>query len=71
MIDAATLYRPDPAYLRSLIERSGRSQRECARIIGVDDASLRRWLMTPPRARIPYSAQVCLELLAAMRHEAT
>lgn len=64
VIDAATGYRPDPEYLRDLLAQAGISQREAARKIGVSDVTLRRWLMTPPRAVLPYSAQVCLELLA-------
>lgn len=64
MLDARQYHNPDPAYLRELIERAGLSQREVARRLGVEDTTVRRWLMTPPRAACPYSAQVCLELLA-------
>ena len=64
MIDARQHHNPDPAYLRGLIERAGLSQPEVARRLGVEDTTVRRWLMTPPRATCPYSAQVALELMA-------
>lgn len=66
MIDAAQHYRPDPAYLRELLAKAGISQREAARRLGVSDVTMRRWLMTPPRAVVPYSAQVALEVLASV-----
>lgn len=64
MIDARLHHRPDPAYLRGLIERAGISQREAARRLGVTDSHLRKWLREPPASVCPYPAQVCLELLA-------
>jgi transcriptional regulator with XRE-family HTH domain len=64
MIDATTLHRPDPVYLRGLIARSGLTQREVARRLGVEPRTVRRWLTDPPQVQCPYSAQVALETLA-------
>jgi transcriptional regulator with XRE-family HTH domain len=64
VIDATTLHRPDPAYLRGLIARSGLTQREVARRLGVEPRTVRRWLTDPPQVQCPYSAQVALEMLA-------
>jgi hypothetical protein len=62
-IDARIHYRVDPDYIRHLMDKAGLSQREFARLIGVNDATVRRWVMYPPRAEMPYTAQVCLEIL--------
>jgi len=66
MTPDATRHNPDSAYLRSLVERSGLSQVECARRIGLNDSTLRKYLATGTRtaAPAPYLVQYALEQLA-------
>lgn len=65
MIDARTRHRPDPAYLRELLERAGVSQREAARALGIGDRQMRAYLRLPtPEIVCPYPVQVCLEILS-------
>lgn len=62
----ATKHKPDPAYVRKLLNRAGLSQREAARVIGVTDRAMRFWCSDDPKApSIPYTAQFALECLAA------
>ena len=51
-----------PGYLRELVESSGLSQRESARRLGVNERTMRFWLVG--KFPIPYTAQYCLEVLA-------
>jgi transcriptional regulator with XRE-family HTH domain len=51
----------DTAYLRSLIEKSGFSQRELARMIGVNERTMRSWLSG--KNEYPYLIQYILENL--------
>jgi len=64
----ARLHDPDPDYLRSLIERSGLSQRGAARAIGVSERMMRAYLADPATASTaaaaPYPVQFALEALA-------
>ena len=63
----ATLHNPDPAYLRSLVERSGLSQVQCARLIDLSPSTLRKYLMpADARSRLvaDYRTQYALERLA-------
>ena len=53
-------------YLRELVTRSGLSQREAARKLGVNERTMRHWLGA--RFPCPYSAQFCLECLAEPDH---
>lgn len=69
--DAARYYNPDPDYLRQLVDRSGLSQRECARRLGIADRngdcrSFRAYLDAGSGRPAPYLVQVGLELLAGM-----
>lgn len=63
----ASQHDPRPEYLRSLVARSGLSQRECARRIGISDRLLRYYLT--PRSddvewrEAPYPVQFALESL--------
>lgn len=62
-----TLRNPDPAYLRMLIDRTGLSQREAARRIGISDRVMRQYLANRSRKtalKMPYPIQYALELLA-------
>lgn len=66
----ATLYNPDPAYLRGLIERAGLSQREAARRVGVSERIMRQYLADrAARTALdaPYPVQYALEKLAQER----
>lgn len=63
----ATKHTPDPEYLRSLVERAGVSQREAARIIGVEnERTFRRYLTLKASdyQPAPYPVQFALECLA-------
>lgn len=56
-------HRPDPDYLRALIEQAGLTQINAAEAIGVDHRTMRRWLLG--ERPIPYLAQYAVEQLAA------
>jgi transcriptional regulator with XRE-family HTH domain len=56
------LYDPDPKYLRTLVERTGLSQRQCAARIGVGERTMRGWLLG--ERQFPYTAQFAIEQLA-------
>lgn len=57
---------PRPEYLRELIAQSGLSQLECARRLGIDGSTLRRYLASGTRRATlaPYAVQYALEQLA-------
>jgi transcriptional regulator with XRE-family HTH domain len=57
----ASKHNPDPAYLRSLIEAAGLSQRAAAIKIGITDRTMRYYLSGERDA--PYSVQFALENL--------
>jgi hypothetical protein len=60
-------YKRDPQYLRTLIERAGISQRQAARLIGIDERLMRAYLADPAirsAREAPYAVQFCLECLA-------
>ncbi len=60
-----SLYSPDPAYLRELIDRAGLSQREAARRIGISERVMRYYLADPPTGKpAPYPVQYAIEQLA-------
>lgn len=63
-----TTYNPDPAYLRRLLDKAGVSQRQAARLIGVDERTMRSYLSDAASvarsSRAPYSVQFALESLA-------
>lgn len=58
-------YNPSPDYLRSLVDSSGLSQRECARRLGINERTMRHWLSG--HTDIPYAAQYCLEVLSGQQ----
>lgn len=60
----ASRYRATPEYLRTLIGRAGLTQERAAELLGVHPVTMRRWLFHDRKVVPPYSAQVCLELLA-------
>lgn len=65
MKPSAAKHNPDPAYLRSVLDRAGLSQREAARLIGVSDRMMRYYLSLDPEAwkPAPYVVQYALESL--------
>lgn len=66
MIPDAGKHNPDPAYLRSLIERSGLSQRAAADRIGIGERVMRAYLADRSRSTsqaAPYPVQYALEML--------
>lgn len=67
MIPDIKKHNPDPAYLRELVKKSGLSQRECARRIGIGERLFRMYLAYPgvkSAQPCPYHVQFCLEALA-------
>lgn len=65
----ASRHDPRPEYLRALIEKSGLSQVACARLIGVDGSTMRRYLATGTTSarEAPYPVQYALEGLAGSK----
>ena len=64
----ASLYNPDPRYLRGLLEKAGVSQRQAARLLGISDRAMRYYLSDEASASFrpaPYAVQFALECLAA------
>lgn len=65
----AKKFNPDPLYLREVISKTGLSQRECARRIGVDERMLRAYLAkreSMSAREASYPVQFALEYLAAL-----
>lgn len=59
----SALHRPDPAYLRGLIESTGLTQVRAAFIIGIAPRTMRSYL-SDKGSRAPYPVQYALERLA-------
>ena len=55
----------DPEYIRSLIARTGKSQRKVAKAIGKDVRTLQRYTSPDGGYGCPYPIQFMLESLAA------
>lgn len=55
---------PDPDYLRSLIAKSFKSQRDCARCLGVSYSTMRDYLNSEHPSKAPYAVQLGLENLS-------
>lgn len=67
MTPNAENYKRDPQYLREMIKRAGISQRQAARLIGIDERLMRAYLADPSlksAREAPYAVQFCLETLA-------
>lgn len=67
MTPDANRHNPDPAYLRGLVAKTGLSQREIARRIGISDRLMRMYLADRSTATTqvaPYAVQYALEQLA-------
>ena len=63
----ASRYNPDPAYLRELIAKTGMTQADVARKIGIGGRSIRRHLADTHAATytpVPYPVQYAIEMLA-------
>lgn len=62
----AAFHKPDPAYLRSLLEEAGLTQGAAARAVGVSARRMRYYLSIDPRSHqpAPYAVQFALEALA-------
>jgi len=60
-------HNPDPQYLRGLIDKTGLSQRECARRLGISPRALRQYITHEYNSSyepVPYTTQYGLEGLA-------
>ena len=63
----ASLYNPDPEYLRGLLDKAGISQRKAAAALGMSDRALRYYLVATDHEtyrKAPYTVQFALEALA-------
>jgi predicted transcriptional regulator len=58
-----TKHNPDPAYLRSLIEKAGMTQAEAARQLGIGSRQMRYYLSPEKKYAMPYTLQFCLETI--------
>jgi len=68
MTPDAVRHVPDSSHTRELLKMAKLSQSSAARLIGVDQRTMRSWLSDATSATpIPYSAQFCLECLAQNR----
>jgi predicted transcriptional regulator len=65
----ATKHNPDAAYLRELVSKSGKTQEECAELVGVSARMMRYYLSTTTATFRPasYTVQFALECLADPR----
>lgn len=70
---ARSQYKPDPQYLKRLIDRAGETQESAARAIGISPRTLSRYLAADPAVyrAPPYAVQYALEGLAFGDDEAT
>lgn len=67
MIPDASKHCPDPFYLRELVRRSGLSQENCARRVGISPRQMRYHLaLGDGRQDAPYPVQFALEVLAGV-----
>ncbi|SDK41238.1 hypothetical protein SAMN05216189_103747 [Pseudomonas delhiensis] len=63
----ASNHNPNPRYLRGLVERSGKSQRQAAELLGLSWEGFRNYLRDeshPLHRSAPYTVQFALECLA-------
>ncbi len=68
MIPDSKKHNPSPDYLRSLVEKTGMSQRKVARTIGIDERTFRAYLANSNASSAldaPYAVQFALECLAS------
>ncbi|MNC03809.1 hypothetical protein D3C76_1365350 [compost metagenome] len=64
----ASIYNPDPRYLRGLLETAGITQRQAAKLLGISDRVIRYYLSdesSDSYRPAPYPVQYCLECLAS------
>ena len=59
--NAENEYNPDPAYMSDLVNSTGLTRGELAKLLGISDRSIRQW-MSGDR-RFSYMAQFCVECL--------
>lgn len=60
----AARHNPAPDYLRQLVDKTGLSQRACAKAIGVSERTFRDYLNSSHESECPYPVQFALEMLA-------
>lgn len=60
----ARMHNQDPEYFTQLVESSGMTQEQLAKVIGHDARSIRRW-MTGER-KFPYSVQYIVECVVLL-----
>ncbi len=58
-------HNPDPRYIAGLIEQTGLTQEEVARLLGITPKALRNYKSETMKREIPYTTQFALECLAA------
>jgi len=65
----ARKHKPDAAYLRELVSKSGETQNKCAELVGVSARMMRYYLSTTTATFRPasYPVQFALECLADPR----
>jgi len=60
-----TTHNPDPAYIQSLIDRAGLSQRKAAKAVGIGERTMRSYVNAGvAKQECPYLVQFALECLA-------
>lgn len=70
-LNAAKFHRPDPDYLRGLINSTGLPRARIAQRLGISDSALKRYTVpsgSPSHLPAPYLVQYALETLALSDH---
>lgn len=60
----ASLHNPGPSYLKLLLARARLSQRGAAKLLGINERTMRYYCSGHPDHEIPYVVQYALEMAA-------